>query len=47
MLAGRRTPAVLGFRERAIDLADRVSPALYDKLVLRQRTRKRLRDGTP
>jgi short-subunit dehydrogenase len=44
ILEGRRAPAVLGFRERAIDLADRLSPALYDSLVLRPRTRRKLRN---
>lgn len=34
---------VLGARERAIDAADRISPALYDSLVLRRRVRKALR----
>lgn len=34
---------VIGARERAIDMADRISPRLYDRLVLRGRVRKRLR----
>lgn len=34
---------VIGARERAIDLADRVSPALYDRLILRRRVRKATR----
>ena len=33
-------------RERAIDLADRVSPSLYDALILRRRVRERLGKGT-
>ncbi len=46
MLAGGRGPRVLGMRERAIDLADRVSPLLYDKLVLKRRVTLVLRKGT-
>jgi len=42
VLAGRTALRVLGARERAIDLADRVSPSLYDRLVLRRRVRKAL-----
>jgi short-subunit dehydrogenase len=37
VLRGRRRSRVIGWRERAIDLADRVSPALYDRAVLRRR----------
>jgi short-subunit dehydrogenase len=47
LLAGRRGPRVLGIRERAIDLADRVSPLLYDKLVLKRRVAAVLRKGVP
>jgi hypothetical protein len=43
ILAGRTVLKVLGSRERAIDLADRVSPAIYDRLVLRRRVQKLLR----
>ena len=42
VLSGRLALRVLGARERAIDLADRVSPSLYDRLVLRRRVRKAL-----
>jgi NAD(P)-dependent dehydrogenase (short-subunit alcohol dehydrogenase family) len=42
ILAGQFRLRVLGIRERAIDLADRVSPTLYDSLVLRRRVRSRL-----
>jgi hypothetical protein len=31
---------VIGWRERTIDLADRIAPGLYDRLVLRQRVRR-------
>jgi 2,3-dihydro-2,3-dihydroxybenzoate dehydrogenase len=37
VLRGRRRARVIGWRERAIDLADRVAPALYDRAVLRRR----------
>lgn len=43
ILNRRRAGHVIGARERAIDLADRVSPALYDRLVLRRRVRKATR----
>jgi NAD(P)-dependent dehydrogenase (short-subunit alcohol dehydrogenase family) len=42
LLDGRRRARVIGWRERGIDLADRVAPGLYDRAVLRRRT-KRLR----
>jgi short-subunit dehydrogenase len=38
---------IIGARERAIDLADRISPRLYDRLVLRARVRRRLRPQDP
>lgn len=38
-LSGKATSLVLGAREKAIDLADRLNPALYDRLVLRRRVR--------
>jgi short-subunit dehydrogenase len=47
VLAGGRGGRVLGARERAIDLADRVSPRLYDRLVLRPRVRRALRPRDP
>jgi short-subunit dehydrogenase len=43
VLHRRRGGRVIGARERAIDLADRLSPALYDRLVLRRRVRKATR----
>jgi short-subunit dehydrogenase len=43
MLADRVAWRVLGIRERAIDIVDRVSPALYDRLVLRSRVRTALK----
>ncbi|MFI5377333.1 MAG: SDR family NAD(P)-dependent oxidoreductase [Candidatus Rokuibacteriota bacterium] len=39
VLAGRRGAHVIGARENAIDLADRLSPRLYDRLVLGRRVR--------
>jgi NAD(P)-dependent dehydrogenase (short-subunit alcohol dehydrogenase family) len=42
VLAGRAGLRVLGARERAIDLVDRLSPSLYDRLVLRRRVRNAL-----
>ncbi|GEM_PF-5191600 len=39
VLAGRVGWRVIGIRERAIDLIDRVSPALYDRYVLGPRVR--------
>jgi len=46
LIAGRRGPRVLGIRERAIDLADRVTPLLYDRLVLKRRVARVLRKGS-
>lgn len=37
LLEGTRRSRVLGWRERAIDVADRLAPGLYDRLVLRGR----------
>jgi short-subunit dehydrogenase len=37
LLEGSRRVRVLGWRERAIDLADRLAPGLYDRLILRRR----------
>jgi short-subunit dehydrogenase len=37
LLEGSRKSRVIGWRERAIDLADRFLPGLYDRLVLRPR----------
>lgn len=39
VLLGRRRRRVFGLREQLIDLADRFSPALYDSLLLRRRSR--------
>lgn len=43
LLEGRRKTRVLGWRERAIDLADRVWPGLYDRAVLQMRVQKALK----
>jgi NAD(P)-dependent dehydrogenase (short-subunit alcohol dehydrogenase family) len=43
LLEGTRRSRVIGWRERAIDLADRVAPGLYDRLVLRRRVAGRRR----
>ncbi len=40
LLQGKRRQRVLGWRERVIDLADRLWPGLYDRMVLRGRVRK-------
>jgi short-subunit dehydrogenase len=45
VLAGDRGAHVIGLRENAIDLADRVSPRLYDALVLKRRVRSLLGRG--
>ncbi len=37
VLRGQRRSRVIGWRERVIDLADRVAPELYDRSVLRRR----------
>jgi NAD(P)-dependent dehydrogenase (short-subunit alcohol dehydrogenase family) len=37
LLNGRRKSTVIGWRERTIDLADRLWPGLYDRAVLRRR----------
>ncbi len=37
LLDGRRKARVIGWRERTIDLADRLAPGLYDRAVLRRR----------
>jgi NAD(P)-dependent dehydrogenase (short-subunit alcohol dehydrogenase family) len=42
VLEGRKGPHVIGARENAIDLADRLSPRLYDGLVLRRRVKRML-----
>jgi gluconate 5-dehydrogenase len=40
LLRGAPQRAVVGWRENAIDLADRLTPGLYDRLVLRRRVKK-------
>jgi uncharacterized protein len=42
LLEGRRKTRVIGWRERSIDLADRVVPGLYDGIVLKRRARRLL-----
>jgi hypothetical protein len=37
VLRGHRRARVIGWRERTIDLADRLVPQLYDRSVLRRR----------
>ncbi len=41
LLEGRRGARVIGWRERSIDLADRLLPGLYDRAVLRRRVKNR------
>jgi short-subunit dehydrogenase len=43
LLEGSRRSRVIGWRERAIDLADRFLPGLYDRLVLRPRVARMIR----
>lgn len=45
LLTGRRKTRVIGWRERTIDLADRLFPGLYDRTVLRARTRRLLKNN--
>jgi short-subunit dehydrogenase len=40
LLNGRRKANIIGWRERIIDLADRLAPGLYDQAVLRRRIAK-------
>jgi short-subunit dehydrogenase len=42
VLEGRRRSRVIGWRERTIDLADRIAPELYDRAVLRRRVQRTL-----
>lgn len=46
LLEGSRNARVIGWRERAIDLADRLVPGLYDRTVLRRRVGKTLKSAT-
>lgn len=43
LLEGSRRSRILGWRERAIDLADRILPGLYDRLILRPRAARETR----
>jgi len=43
LLEGRRRTRVIGWRERSIDLADRLIPGLYDRTVLRGRVERMLK----
>jgi short-subunit dehydrogenase len=45
LLEGKRRSRVIGWRERAIDLADRLTPGLYDRLILRKRVARMLKEG--
>lgn len=40
VLEGKRRSRVIGWRERTIDLADRIAPELYDRAVLRRRAQR-------
>lgn len=43
LLKGRRRAQVIGWRERTIDMADRLLPGLYARLVLRNRVQRLLK----
>jgi short-subunit dehydrogenase len=43
LLDGTRRARVIGWRERAIDLADRLVPGLYDRMVLQKRVARMLK----
>lgn len=43
LLKGKRRTRVIGWRERSIDLVDRLMPGLYDRVVLRRRVKRVLR----
>jgi len=45
LLDGKRKTQVIGWRERSIDLADRLFPGLYDRAVLRKRVQKLLENN--
>jgi NAD(P)-dependent dehydrogenase (short-subunit alcohol dehydrogenase family) len=45
LLDGTRRMRVIGWRERVIDLADRLVPGLYDRVVLRKRVARMLKEG--
>ncbi len=44
LLNGKRKTQVIGWRERTIDLADRIFPGLYDRIVLRKRVQNVLKN---
>jgi short-subunit dehydrogenase len=44
MLNGNRKSRVIGWRERTIDLADRIVPGTYDRVVLRKRVQNQLKN---
>lgn len=43
LLNGKRKAKVIGWRERSIDLADRLLPGFYERTVLRKRVQKLLK----
>jgi NAD(P)-dependent dehydrogenase (short-subunit alcohol dehydrogenase family) len=43
LLKGKRRTRVIGWRERSIDLVDRLMPGLYDRVVLRPRVKQMLK----
>ncbi len=43
LLEGKRRTRVIGWRERSIDLIDRLMPGLYDRAVLRPRVKRMLK----
>ncbi len=47
LLKGQRKARVIGWRERIIDLSDRIWPGLYDRVVLQARVRKLLEPQEP
>ena len=44
LLEGRRTARIIGWRERTIDLADRLAPGLYERAILRRRVARALNE---
>jgi len=44
LLESGRSSRVIGWRERLIDLADRLAPGLYDRLILRRRVERALEE---
>jgi uncharacterized protein len=44
LLMGRRKARIIGWRERTIDLADRLAPGLYERAVLRRRSARVLNE---